>query len=179
MPSVKVIVNPAAGAWATRRKWLHISNQLKRAGLSFDAEFTEGVGHAAEMAQAAVNSGYRYLVAVGGDGTVNEVANGILRSNELKNTVLGVIGTGTANDFVRSAGLPLDCAGACSILASPRRRLVVDVGVVECKCGGQSVERYFVNVAGVGFAAAIVAEAEKLPKNLGGILLYVVGFPRS
>jgi YegS/Rv2252/BmrU family lipid kinase len=178
MPNAKVIVNPAAGAWSTRRKWHCISNQLKQAGLSFDAEFTEGVGHAAELAQAAVNGGYRYLVAVGGDGTVNEVASGILRSTELKNTVLGVIGTGTANDFVRSAGIPLDCAEACSILASPRRRLF-DVGVVECKCGGQSIERYFVNIAGVGFAAAIVAAAKKVPKNLGGIFLYMVGFPRS
>lgn len=93
---------------------------------------------------------------------MSEVANGILRSSELKYTVLGIIGTGTANDFVRSAGIPLDCDGACSILASPQRRLV-DVGVVECKCGGEFIERYFVNVAGVGFAATIIAAAEKLP----------------
>ena len=78
VPHAKVIVNPVAGAYSTRRKWPLISQRLRDAGLSFDHEYTEGVGHAIELARAAASDGYRYLVAVGGDGTVNEVANGIL-----------------------------------------------------------------------------------------------------
>ena len=71
IPDAKVIVNPAAGAWSTRRKWSRISERLRHVGLSFDCEYTEGAGQAIELARAAVSDGYRYLVAVGGDGTVN------------------------------------------------------------------------------------------------------------
>lgn len=77
-----------------------------RGAISFDYEYTEGVGHAIELARAAADDGYRYLVAVGGDGTVNEVANGILHSTEAGNTTLGVVSTGTGSDFARSAGIP-------------------------------------------------------------------------
>ena len=102
----KVIVNPVAGAHSTRRKWPIISRLLERIGLSFDFEYTEGVGHAMELARVAASDGYRYLVAVGGDGTVNEVANGILHSTNAATTALGVVSTGTGSDFVRSAGIP-------------------------------------------------------------------------
>ena len=67
----KVIVNPVAGAHSTGRKWPLISQRLREVGLSYDYEHTEGVGHAVELARAAVSDGYRFLVAVGGDGTVN------------------------------------------------------------------------------------------------------------
>ena len=59
----KVIVNPVAGAYSTRRKWPRISRLLKYAGLSFDYEYTEGAGHAIELARAAASDGYRYIVA--------------------------------------------------------------------------------------------------------------------
>jgi diacylglycerol kinase family enzyme len=86
----KVIVNPEAGSCSVRRDWPHISRRLQKAGLSFDYEFTEGTGQAIEIASRAINSGYNYLIAVGGDGTVNEVANGILRSNNSLNVILGI-----------------------------------------------------------------------------------------
>jgi len=104
----KVIVNPVAGARSTRRKWPIISRLLERIGLSFDFDYTEGVGHAIELARIAASDGYRYLVAVGGDGTVNEVANGILISPNAAATALGVVSTGTGSDFARSAGLARD-----------------------------------------------------------------------
>ena len=77
VPRAKVIVNPVAGARSTHRKWPLINQRLREVGLSFDHEYTEGVGHAVELARTAASDGYRYLVVVGGDGTVNEVANGI------------------------------------------------------------------------------------------------------
>jgi diacylglycerol kinase (ATP) len=89
VPHTKVIVNPVAGASSTRRKWPRISRLLKHIGLSFDYEYTEGVGHAIELARAAVSDGYPYLVAVGGDGTINEVANGILHSTNSGTASLG------------------------------------------------------------------------------------------
>jgi len=178
MLRTKVIVNPVAGAYSTRRKWPLISKLLKRIGLSFDFEYTEGVGHAIELARAAASDGYRYLVAVGGDGTVNEVANGILYSTHAAKTALGVVSTGTGSDFVRSAGIPRDYATACSALTSSRR-LSIDVGVVEYQSEGQTLQRFFVNAAGAGFDAAVVKETERLPKFFGGTIPYVAGLLRT
>jgi len=174
----KVIVNPVAGAYSTRRKWPLISQRLRDAGLSFDHEYTEGVGHAIELARVAASDGYRYLVAVGGDGTVNEVANGILSSTSSRRTTLGVVSTGTGSDFVRSVGIPRDYAIACSSVTSPRR-LLIDVGVVEYRRAGKSQRRFFVNAAGIGFDAEVVEKTERLPKYFGGTIPYLVGLVRT
>jgi len=174
----KVIVNPVAGARSTRRKWPVISRLLERIGLSFDFDYTEGVGHAMELARIAASDGYRYLVAVGGDGTVNEVANGILHSTNAKTTALGVVSTGTGSDFARSAGLARDYTTACSQLTSSKR-LTIDVGVVEYQRDGKTHERFFINSAGVGFDAAVVKETERLPKFFGGTIPYVAGMLRT
>lgn len=178
VPHAKVIVNPVAGAHSTHRKWPLISQRLREVGLSFDHEYTEGVGHAIELARAAASDGYRYLVAVGGDGTVNEVANGILSSTNLKRTTLGVVSTGTGGDFVRSLGIPRDYASACSLLTS-QRRLLIDVGVVEYMKDGKTERRFFVNGAGVGFDAEVVKATESLPKYFGGTVPYIGGLLRS
>ena len=174
----KVIVNPAAGASSTRRKWPVISRLLNHIGLPFDFEYTEGVGHAIELARLAASDGYRYLVAVGGDGTVNEVANGILRSTNASTTALGIVSTGTGSDFIRSVGISRDYTSACSALTGSRR-LSIDVGVVEYQSKGQTLERYFINAAGVGFDAAVVRETERLPKFFGGTIPYVAGMLRT
>jgi diacylglycerol kinase (ATP) len=174
----KVIVNPAAGAFSTRRKWPIISRLLNAIGLPFDFEYTEGVGHAIELARLAASDGYRYLVAVGGDGTVNEVANGILHSTNAATTALGIVSTGTGSDFIRSVGISRDYATACSALTSPRR-LSIDAGVVEYQRQGQTLERFFINTAGVGFDAAAVRETERLPKYFGGTIPYLVGVLRA
>ena len=178
VPYAKVIVNPVAGAYSTRRKWPRISKLLRYVGLSFDYEYTEGVGHAIELARAAASDGYRYLVAVGGDGTVNEVANGILRSTNSGDMVLGVVSTGTGSDFARSMSIPRDYASACSCLTSSRRSLI-DVGVVEYKSKGQTLRRFFVNAAGAGFDAAVVEATARLPKYFGGTVPYLVGLVRA
>jgi diacylglycerol kinase (ATP) len=174
----KVIVNPVAGASSTRRKWPIISKLLKRVGLPFDFEYTEGVGHAIELARLAASDGYRYLVAVGGDGTVNEVANGILHSTNAATTALGIVSTGTGSDFIRSVGISRDYATACSTLTSSRR-LSIDVGVVEYRSKGRPLERFFINAAGVGFDAAVVRETERMPKFFGGTIPYVAGMLRT
>ena len=178
MLPAKVIVNPAAGAFSTRRKWPIISKLLSRIGFPFDFEYTEGVGHAIELARLAASDGYRYLVAVGGDGTVNEVANGILHSTNASTTALGIVSTGTGSDFIRSVGISRNYATACSALTSSKR-LSIDVGVVEYQSKGQTLERFFVNAAGVGFDAAVVKETERLPKFFGGTVPYIAGLLRT
>ncbi len=138
----------------------------------------EDVGHAIELARAAISDGCRYLVAVGGDETVNEVANGILHSTDSGNVRRGIINTGTGSDFIRSAGIPWHYTEACSFLTS-RRRLVIDVGVVQFRRNGQTLQRYFINAAGVGFDAAVAQTTEKLPKYFGGTIPYLVGLVRT
>ena len=174
MLHAKVIVNPVAGANSTHRKWPLISRLLKHVGLSFDYQFTEGVGHAIELARDAASDGYRYLVAVGGDGTMNEVANGILYSLRPGETSLGIVSTGTGSDFVRSLGIPRDYTGACSCLTSSRR-LLIDVGMVEYQSQGKTSQRFFINAAGIGFDAAVVEATERLPKYFGGTIPYLAG----
>jgi diacylglycerol kinase (ATP) len=174
----KIIVNPAAGANSTHRKWPSIQRLLKNCGLSFDYQFTEGKGHGIELAKAAAGDGYRYLVAVGGDGTVHEVANGILQTTNSKETSLGIISTGTGSDLSRSIGLSSDYSRVCSTLTSPRR-LVIDIGQVKYQKDGQPRERYFVNSAGIGFDAAVVKTTERIPKILGGTVPYLSGLVLS
>ncbi len=170
----KVIVNPAAGANSTHRKWPRIKKLLEQAGLSFDHQYTEGTGHAMELAKTAAGEGYTCLVSVGGDGTVNEVANGILNSGNEKGTALGVISTGTGSDFARSVGLPRHFVSACSAVTNPGR-VSIDVGLVECRNNGETVKRFFVNGAGIGFDAAVSENTNRLPKNLGGTIPYLTG----
>lgn len=178
IPQAKVIVNPVAGASTTYRKWPRISELLHHIGFPFEFQYTEGVGHAIELAREAASGGCQFLVAVGGDGTVNEVANGILLSRGLRNATIGIISTGTGGDFIRSAGIDRDYIKACSSLAGTRRRLI-DVGVVEYHKDGQICERFFINSAGVGFDAAVAETSNRLPKFLGGTIPYIMGLLKS
>ncbi len=162
----KVIINPVAGSRSVGRGWAHISRKLRKAGLSFDYEFSERIGHAMEIARCSADSGYHCLIAVGGDGTVNEVANGILRSTRSSHTVLGIVGTGTAHAFLLSLGITEDYVNACSYLNGQGRALI-DVGVVECWNHGQAIKRFFVNEASIGFSAEIVDSWKSLPNRFG------------
>jgi diacylglycerol kinase (ATP) len=177
-PYAKVIVNPAAGASTTHRKWPRINRLLKHIGLSFDHQYTEGSGHAIELARTAAADGYRYVVAVGGDGTINEVANGMLLSTDASSMSLGVISTGTGSDFARSTGIPRHYINACSSLTSLHRTLI-DVGIIEYRSKGQSLKRFFVNAAGIGFDAAAVEATERMPKYFGGTIPYLTGLLRT
>jgi diacylglycerol kinase (ATP) len=166
VPYAKVIVNPVAGGYSVRRDWPKIRGMMYDLGLSFDYEFTKGKGHAIELAKMAAEIGYSCIVVVGGDGTVNEVANGILRSTRSNSIILGIISAGSACCFSRSLGIPRDFVGACSLLKS-KERVVIDVGFVKCENNGQVIERYFVNAADIGLGSSIVDAWEPLPKYFG------------
>jgi diacylglycerol kinase (ATP) len=178
MGNAKIIVNPAAGAKSTYRKWPEIRRLLQSRGLVFDFSFTDGKGHAVEIARQAASDGYRFLVAVGGDGTIHEVANGILETDNSSETVLGVICTGTGSDLSRSVGMPRDIVGACNSLKAGNTRRI-DAGKVTYERDGRICSRYFVNSAGIGFDAAVVDATERLPKYGGGTLPYLLGLARS
>ena len=175
----KIIVNPVAGGDAsTFRQWHNIHGLLQESGLSFDFQYTEGVGHASELARLAASDGYRYLVAVGGDGTINEVANGILNSTNASATAMGIVSTGTGNDFIRSLGIPKDYVKACQRVAGEQCTLI-DVSLVEFTHNGQKTSRYFVNGAGVGFDAEVTEASMGIPRFLGGTVPFVLALLKT
>ena len=164
--NAKAIVNPAAGGHSIYREWPSLSKHLLEQGLLFDYVYTEGTGHATELAREAANSEYDYIIAVGGDGTVNEIVNGILSSTGPHNNVLGIVSAGTTCSFARSIGIPLDPINSCKLLTS-KNTISIDVGLVEYKCGNERLRRFFVNEADVGFGATVV-EASNLMHNYFG-----------
>ncbi|MDD3678223.1 MAG: diacylglycerol kinase family protein [Dehalococcoidales bacterium] len=170
----KVIVNPVAGSKTTYRKWPMINELLQSGGMPFEYQYTEGIGHAIELAREATASGYQFLVAVGGDGTVNEVANGIMLSKDASEATIGIISTGTGGDFIRTAGITKDYVKACASLHEIKKRMI-DVGVVEYVKDGQPCQRYFINSAGIGFDAQAIEASSRLPKIFGGTVPYVLG----
>jgi diacylglycerol kinase (ATP) len=173
----KVIINPAAGANSTTRKWPSIQSLLRSLGLAFEFQFTEGRGHGIELARKATEDGYANLVAVGGDGTVHEVTNGIMQTNEPLKTRMGIICTGTGSDLARTLGISHDVAQACARLKNSRNRLI-DIGLVKYWSKGKPAERYFVNGAGIGFDATVVEATERVPKFMGD-LSYLLALLRT
>jgi len=174
MSHAKVIVNPRARGGRTGNAWPQISELLNHAGLSFDPVFTEGAGHGTDIAKEAVAQGYELVIAVGGDGTVNEVVNGLVDEEGKGRATLGIISTGTGGDLVRTLGIPRDYAQACRLLANPKR-IAIDLAVVEYMSNNQRLRRFYINTAGLGFDAAVVERTRRF-KSLGGTIPFVIGF---
>ncbi|MDM8000965.1 MAG: diacylglycerol kinase family lipid kinase [Dehalococcoidia bacterium] len=169
------MVNPTSGATSARRRWPRIKSLLEDAGLAFDSVITEGPMHAMELAGEAADRGYGLVVVVGGDGTINEAVNGLIGPDGKGKADLGVICTGTANDFARNIGLPRSLLKNCRLVASARRS-EVDVGAVRYVKDGQSRQRFFVNVSGAGFDADLMEEARNTFLPLGPKGPYVGAF---
>jgi diacylglycerol kinase (ATP) len=168
----KVIVNPAAGAGKTARLWPQIKGLFQGQGLKFEHDITEAPGHAIELAREAAANGYSMVVSVGGDGTINEIVNGIYASGNMGEATLGIVSTGTGSDYIRTVGVPRHYEDACRRFMEPKH-FTVDLGVVEYQGNGQRAERLFVNFAGMGFDAEIVRRTTQQYKALGGLLSYL------
>ena len=172
MTKYKIIVNPIAGRGTGEKLLPVIEETLHGYGLDFDIVRTEYPWHAAELAQQAATTGHDIVVAVGGDGTANEVLNGLMMAKEEGNgnAAMGVLAVGRGNDFAFGMGVPSNLEAACRVLAEDCR-CVVDVGRV---VGGLYPEgRYFGNGVGIGFDAVVGFEALKM-KHLHGFLSYLV-----
>jgi YegS/Rv2252/BmrU family lipid kinase len=135
---------------------------------------TEAPGHAIELAKNAAEKGYDMVVSVGGDGTINEIVNGLYASGNIGDALLGIVSTGTGGDYVRTAGIPRNYEDACRSLVQPKKR-TVDLGIVEYARNGSREERIFVNFAGMGFDAEIVRRTTQQFKALGALPSYLLG----
>ncbi|RLC64321.1 MAG: diacylglycerol kinase family lipid kinase [Chloroflexi bacterium] len=182
MPQHKIIVNPTAGRGAGGRAIPHIERLLTGYGLDFDLVQTEHAWHASELAREAALAGYDVVVAVGGDGTSNEVLNGLMSAKTSiagsspreggshKRVEMGVLCTGRGNDFAYGVGIPTDLEAGCRTLAQGHRR-TIDVGRVTGDLSPNN--RYFGNGIGIGFDAVVGFESVKLTW-LSGFPSYIV-----
>lgn len=167
------IINPVAAGGKTGKVWPSIERELRSLNLSFDHRFTEAANHATILAREGVEEGYEMIVAVGGDGTVNEVVNGLMSPESDKaGAVLGVIITGRGSDLARTIGIPSDYREACGRLAG-ERTTTVDLGLVGFYREGEPRQRYFVNVGGGGFDAEVAERANRAPNFMGGTIPYL------
>ncbi len=172
MARYKVLVNPVSGRGNGEIIYPQIESRLKELGADFDLCRTDYPGHAIELAAEASAEGYDAVVAVGGDGTANEVVNGLMRAalERKGHAALGVVSVGRGNDFAFGIGIPPDLDKACKVLVEGRKRWI-DIGFVQG--GDYPAGRYFGNGVGIGFDAVVGFEALKL-KTLHGFPSYVV-----
>lgn len=202
-----VVANPISGQGRAMHHRREIEAVLRRHGLSFDFRISEHPGHTIDLVREAIAAGQRRILAVGGDGTVNEAVNGIFRQRAVPTAevTLGVLPIGTGNDWARTHRIPGDYAAVAALMAAGTSRLH-DVGVAtfadetdgpfpaappgndghadsphapggavpERPAGGAT--RHFINVAGIGFDAHVVAS---LPDRTLGPMAYLVGLARG
>jgi diacylglycerol kinase (ATP) len=163
-----VIANPRAGRGRVAQEMPEIERALRSRRLDHRIVETAGPGDATRIAREALAAGERFLLAVGGDGTVLEVVNGMIEDDRAVDpgAVLGVIAAGTGCDFVRTFGLPGDSIRATAVLTGDRL-FPIDVGraTVTTPEGGSAV-RYFPGVVEAGLGGRAVARAERLPGRL-------------
>jgi diacylglycerol kinase (ATP) len=167
---VAFVVNPASGNGACGREWSGIAELAAGRGLTGDVLFTDGPGHAAELARGAAEGGARLLVAVGGDGTVNEVVNGLGPSRS--EVELAVVPQGTGDDLARTFGIPTKVEEAVAVAAGGQTR-EVDLGRASFAIGEGRDERYFANFAGAGISGAIARRGASTSRRLGAKAAYM------
>lgn len=157
--AVHLFLNPTAGRGRAGKREARIVDILSRGGVPVTVHRSEAVGDLEAKVHAAVGEGVKRLIVAGGDGSVHEAANGMMRAQN--SAALGVIPTGTGNDFAKAAGITLEWEHATSLLAdriaAGETTRTVDVGRMN--------DRYFINGAGVGFDAKVtrIARSYRIP----------------
>ena len=161
------LVNPAAENGAAGRRWPELAHEAASLGLQGDTRFSERPGHLTELAREAAADA-DLLVAVGGDGTVNEVVNGIAGLD----VELALIPRGTGGDFVRTFGIPRKLDRAVEVALRGRTR-AIDLGRGRYRSwAGEDEESYFANIASAGMSGAIAKRTNETSKALGGKVSY-------
>ncbi len=148
-----VIVNPKSAAGSTKERWAQTASELRAHFGAFQVAFTKKPGDGIELAKRGAENGRNFIIACGGDGTINEVANGILQSG--KDVEFGILPSGTGGDFRRTIKMPQETREAAKALQTGVTKLI-DVGRVTFQnFQNETVSRYFLNVASFGLSAAI------------------------
>jgi diacylglycerol kinase (ATP) len=179
-PRTVVIVNPKSQGGKLGKRWPEVSETLSRA-FPFDEVMTRGVGDATRLAREALTGGAERIVAIGGDGTVNEVVNGFFADGKAiaPEATFALIPFGTGGDFRRSLRLPQDIAEAAAIIAAGHRRKV-DVGKLAFVASdGSPATRMFANIASFGVSGVVDRMVNESKKRLGGKLAFMFASVRA
>jgi diacylglycerol kinase (ATP) len=173
----KLIYNPTAGKGSAGKNLPEVQALLAERGFEYELLLTESSGHALQLARQASEEGTALVIAAGGDGTINEVINGLMLAelNGNKRPALGVLPMGRGNDFAYGVSIPTELKEAVDVLVQGNRR-TIDVGRVT---GGDYPQgRYFGNGVGLGFDTVVGFEAAKI-KWLHGAASYLVALVRT
>jgi YegS/Rv2252/BmrU family lipid kinase len=168
---MQMIVNPKAGRGAIGRALPRIKEVVEAEELEYTIVETDKPGHAEQLARDAVKSGCTFIVAVGGDGTVHEVVNGMMgeAGPVAPDVVLGVVPSGSGSDFIKTFGLPTVPEEAARNLAGKNVWGALDIARVRYRgADGKETMRWFANIAEAGIGAHVVLAAAKMPRWLGG-----------
>lgn len=170
-----IILNPHAGSGRGGKDKIEIQKKLEKAGFDFDLVVSEYPKHIIALTIQAIKDGCRNLIVAGGDGSLNEVVNGIFQQSACnpENIKVGMIPVGTGNDWIKTFGIPNNYNEAIRILKE-RATIRQDIGQITYSVDNQEKNCYFANMAGFGFDA-MVAERTNTLKNKGrsGIILYL------
>jgi YegS/Rv2252/BmrU family lipid kinase len=176
-----IIVNPNAGKRHVMRHWPEVRALLDDTGIFFTPYFTEGKLHAVEITRQAIAGGARDIIVFGGDGTLHEAVNGIFTQQYVSpgELTLAMIPAGTGNDWGRMFRLPGDYKSIAEMIKA-RHIFLHDIGEVRFTEAGRMQTRYFINVAGIGFDAVVVKDANgRKERGMGGKSSYVWSLLRS
>ena len=168
------MINPMSASGKTALKWPSISTKASSMFPNSEFIFTNSAGEAEELTRKVIESGAESVIAVGGDGTLNEVVNGYFQSDDTpinSNVSLGVLPMGTGSDFCRSLGIPRQADKALEILKLAPRK--IDCGIASV---GEK-RRFFDNIGSIGISGDIARHFEQHGKN--GISSYVTGLFKS
>jgi diacylglycerol kinase (ATP) len=165
--TAKVILNPYSNRWNSQKRWAEAEAALKAAGVDFEVAFSERKGHLIELAEQAAREKFSPIIVAGGDGSVGDVANGLMRSATAKNGAVGPLGImplGSANDIAFELGLPTDLNEAARVIANGKTRSM-DLGKFN--------NHYFVNNSGAGLEPYVTIKHEKI-RWIKGLARYLV-----
>jgi diacylglycerol kinase (ATP) len=170
-----IIINPNAGRKKAEKDWHTIYNLLLNSGLEIRFAFTTHREHATTLTIRHIKKGFRKFLVIGGDGTLNEVVNGIFVQQNIPSTafLVGMIPVGTGNDWCRMFGIPGSYEGAIDILKQGKIFLQ-DIARVDYWNGKKQKRRFFINVAGMGYDAVVAAKTNQdKDKGKGGPFIYL------
>ena len=175
---VRFVVNPIAGGGRVQKQWPGIHVIIKQKfRKDFEFVFTEQSMHAVDLTREGIKAGCNSIIAVGGDGTLNEVVNGFFQDNRLirEDVSLGMLEIGTGGDFIRNLNFPESIADRIDHL-SRADMTKIDVGVAEFQSfNGEQIKRYFLNVLDFGMGAAVVECVNRKSKCFGGKISFLSG----
>jgi diacylglycerol kinase (ATP) len=170
--TAKVISNPYSNRWNSQKRWPEAESALKAAGVEFDLVVSQRKGQIIELAEQAVRDGFSPIIVAGGDGSIGDAANGLMRAAQSLNRPLpplAILPTGSANDIAFALGLPTDLNAAAKVIAG---------GKINQMDLGKLNDKYFVNNSAAGLEPYVTIRHEKI-HWIKGIVRYLVAAVQS